>query len=120
MSGLMYPKTPNKKIRKKHKDSILHEKDGTCYLCVKLRNDYTRYPVLHKHHIFGGPNRDLAEEDGLTVYLDVYHHELGPEAVHKNYELMRLLQQDGQRAYEGNHTRKQFMSRYGRNYLEDE
>lgn len=80
---MMLPKPQRRKKRKKHKASILHCKDGTCYLCLE-------------HHIWG------------------------PGAVHNNQENMRILQQDGQRAYERTHTREEFMELIGRNYLDAE
>lgn len=64
---MMYPKPQRKKKRKKHKASILHCKDGTCYLCMKLKGDYRRYPVVHEHHIYDGPNRQNSEAEGLKV-----------------------------------------------------
>ena len=115
--GLLYPKPVRKKKRKRHKASILHEKDGTCYLCMELLGNYTVYPVVHEHHIFDGPNKPLSEADGLKVYLCVNHHIMHKEAVHENIENMRLLQAAGQRAYEREHTRAEFMERYHRNYL---
>lgn len=115
--SLMYPKPIRKKKRKRHKASILHEKDGTCYLCMELLGNYTVYPVVHEHHIFDGPNKPLSEEDGLKVYLCVNHHIMNKEAVHENIDYMRFLQQEGQRAYERDHTRQEFMDKYGRNFL---
>lgn len=41
------------------------------------------------------------------------------EAVHNNAEMMRLLREDGQKAFEQNHTREEFMELFGKNYLED-
>jgi len=114
---MMYPKTLTKKKRKAHKDSILHRKDGTCYLCVKLHGDDSYHEVLHEHHIFGGANRDHSEAEGLKVYLCLAHHTEGPEAVHKNAEVMRSLQQEGQQAFEEEHSREEFMQMFGRNYL---
>lgn len=33
--GLMFPKTQKKRKKKmKHPKSIIHEKNGTCYLCM--------------------------------------------------------------------------------------
>ncbi len=115
MSGLLYPKTPTKKKRKKHARSIIQEKDGTCYLCRLSGNWYPQY--VHKHHIFGGPLRDKSEAYGLTVYLCVNHHELGAEAVHRNKETMRFLQRIGQQAFEKIHGHEKFMEMFGRNYL---
>lgn len=117
---MKYPKQKRRKKRKEHKPSILHQKDGTCYLCIKLRKDYRIHPVVHEHHIFGGPNRQISEAEGLKVYLCLEHHLWGRQAVHNNHEIMRLLQQDGQRAYERTHSREEFMTLIGRNYLDME
>lgn len=117
---LLYPKPKTKKKRKKHKNSILHEKDGTCYLCIRLNADYSLHPITHEHHVYGGPNRSISEAEGFKVHLCVYHHEFSKAAVHENHEYMRMLQQDMQREYEKTHTRQQFMQLIGRNYLLNE
>lgn len=116
---MMYPKEPKKKKRKRHKPSILHQKDGTCYLCRKQGN-YQHHKNLHEHHIFGGANRPISEAEGLKVYLCVRHHVGSPEAVHNNHENMRLIQQDGQRAFEKTHSREAFMRLFGKNYLDSD
>ena len=118
MTGLMYPKKPKKKRRRRHGKSIMHVKDGTCYICMDLNGIERKYATLHRHHIFGGPNRWKSEEDGLFVWLCLEHHELGKEAVHKNAYVMRRMHEQGQKAYEKIHSRREFMDRYGRNYLE--
>lgn len=115
---MMYPKPANRKKRMKHKASILHQKDGTCYLCIRLHGDYRCHPVTHEHHIYGGTaNRRISEAAGLKVHLCPDHHETGSEAVHRNQEYMRLIQQDGQKAYERTHTREEFMALIGRSFL---
>lgn len=43
---MMYPKKPARKKRKSHKASIMQEKDGTCYLCVLLQQDYRTHSSL--------------------------------------------------------------------------
>lgn len=106
--------------RKKHKRSILHQKDGTCYLCIRLHADYRVHPVTHEHHVYGGPNRSISEAEGFKVHLCVAHHEFGKEAVHVNIEMMRLVQQDMQREFEKKHTRQRFMALIGRSYLLDD
>lgn len=118
-AGLMFPKKPRKKKRKQHKKSILHTKDGTCYLCMKLEKDSCTHPVIQEHHIYGGPLRGISEAEGFKAYLCLRHHTDGPGAVHNNQENMRILQKDCQEAYERTHTRQQFMELIGRNYLED-
>jgi hypothetical protein len=114
----MYKKSVQKKKRKQHKPSILQKRDGTCYLCIRMHGDYRIHQVLHEHHVYGGPNRPISEAEGFKAYLCLAHHEFGPEAVHENNRIMRILQQDTQREYEKTHTRKEFMELIGRNYME--
>ena len=66
-----YPKTPTKKLRMRHPKSILQEKDGTCYLCVILHEDYRIHKDLQEHHIFSGHRKPEVESEqyGLKVYL---------------------------------------------------
>ena len=116
-SELMFPKTPTKKKLKSHKDSILQKRDGTCYLCGTQHGEYSYHEVLQSQHIFGGFNRDNSEAEGLKVYLCLAHHTEGPEAVHKNAKIMRMLQKDGQQAFEEEHSREEFMLKFGKNYL---
>jgi len=117
MTGLLFPKRSEKKRRKRHKKSILQQKDGTCYLCMKLSGDYSYHWDLEEHHIYDGPNRRNSEAEGLKVYLCRECH-TGKYGVHNDIEKMRFLQMRGQQVYEKTHTRKQFMDLIGRNYLE--
>lgn len=121
--GLMFPKSKTRKKRMRHPASILHNKGSrTCYLCILLHDDHRLHTVLHEHHIFDGANRIHSEEYGLKVYLCINHHlsGYGPEAVHSNAEIMRLLQQIGQQAFEDQiGSRQEFMRIFGRNYRED-
>ncbi|MBE5922636.1 MAG: hypothetical protein E7269_07785 [Lachnospiraceae bacterium] len=112
----MISKPTKKKKRKQHKASILHKKDGTCYLCAILDNSHCQQYV-QEHHIFGGPNRIHSEAEGLKVYLCLKHHTSGPVAVHNNADIMQILHEAGQRAYECEHTREQFTAKFGKNYL---
>ena len=117
--GLMFPKPVNKKKRKRHKQSILHCKDGTCYLCIKLNDDRQIHRTVHEHHVYDGPNRGISEAEGFKVYLCPDHHMFSTQAVHTNIDNMRLLQQECQRVYEQTHTRKEFMALIGRNFLDE-
>lgn len=103
-----------------HPASILHDRqDGTCYLCAMLEQDYRHHSYLEEHHIFGGnPGRKLSESYGLKVYLCLSHHREGPEAVHNNHDNMRLLQQEGQQAFQVVYPDKDFRRIFGRNYTE--
>lgn len=115
---MMFPKQEKQKKRKKHKDSILHCKDGTCYLCGRLYGNFRRYQYTEEHHIFdGNPNRRISEAEGFKVYLCPEHHRTGREAVHTNHELMQLLQRDAQKEYEKDHTREEFVALIGKNFL---
>lgn len=95
--------------------SILQSDREYCYLCDKVGTYNSNY--LQKHHIFDGPNRKHSEKEGLYVTLCIAHHTEGAEAVHNNYKNSLLLMKDAQEAYEKRHTRKEFMSVFGKNYL---
>ncbi len=83
--NLMFPKSGSTRKNKKrrHPQSIMHKKDGTCYLCMMKGNDRT-YTVVHEHHVYDGPNRRVSEENGFKCWLCLEHHITGPEAVHNN------------------------------------
>lgn len=116
--NLMYPKQKTQKRRMKHPPSILPQRPGECYLCERL--GIVRYwTYLERHHIFDGPNKKVSEENGFTVRLCVGHHREGTDAVHKNANMMRILQRDAQRAYEKAHSREEFFRLMGRNYLDE-
>lgn len=90
--------------------SIVQIDDNRCFLCQMARG-------TEEHHIFGGPNRRLSDEDGLTVRLCRVCHEEVHEGDNSK-ALMKALHELGQTKYEAaGHTRKEFMDRYGRNYL---
>ena len=118
-SGLMFPKSvKRKKLRKKRTPkSVLQEKDGRCFLCMMLHNDYRYHNYLERHHVFNGPDRDASEEEGLTVYLCVNHHREGPEAVQNNQDNNRIVQCYAQEFWEQNHTREEFQKKFRGSYL---
>lgn len=117
-SGLMFPKTQKKKKKRmKHPKSLLHEKNGTCYLCMLLDGNYKKHLFIDEHHIFGGPNRKHSEETGMKVWLCLDHHTMGPLAVHNCPETMRLMHRIGQQEYEKTHSRQQFIETFGKSYL---
>ena len=116
-TGLLFPKIPAKKKKKRHKPSILQDKNHTCYLCILLNGDHHKHRTLHEHHIFGGPNRIHSEEEGLKVYLCPEHHLTGPAAVHRCQETQNILHQIGQQEFEQTHTREEFRKIFGRSYL---
>ena len=115
-----YPKQQGRQRQTRHPQSILHQKDGTCYICM-MRGDYQQHGYLEEHHIFpGNPGRRISEEHGLKVWLCAEHHRTGRAAVHNNAYLMRRLQMEAQAAWEREHTRDEWMQLMGRNYRDDE
>lgn len=115
MADLLFPKNPGKKKKKKHGRSIMPAYGG-CYLCRLLEDD-DRPKVTEIHHIFFGPNRERSEEYGFTTALCLPHHRTGPDAVHKNYRVCRILQQACQKEFEKTHSREEFMRIIGKSYL---
>ena len=72
---------------------------------------------LHKHHIYGGPNRRISEANGFWVWLTPYWHNMSDVGVHFNRVLDTKLKQECQRKFEEDHTRAEFIALIGRNYL---
>jgi len=98
-------------------NSIMQEKDGTCYLCGLLNQDFSR-KYTEEHHIFGNhANRKISERYGLKVQLCIWHHREGDDAVHNNAEMMDILHQAGQRAFEKKYPDLDFRKIFGKNYL---
>lgn len=81
-------------------------------------DNWNEHRILNEHHIFGGPNRKNSEEYGLKVYLCHDHHIYGPEAVHNNARIRHELQRTAQKLFEKQHSHKEFMEIFGRNYLD--
>ena len=97
--------------------SIMQQKDGSCYLCMKLKMDYSTKQDLEEHHvIFNAHQRNLSEKYGLKVYLCRYHHTESAEAVHKNRSNRSLLEDAAQRAFEDRFPELDFMAIFGKNY----
>ena len=88
--------------------SIL-QTEKVCWVC------HARYP-LHKHHIYGGRNRQVSEDNGFFVYLCFEHH-TGQKGVHNHPHADLMLKQDCQTVYEKDHTRDDFIKLIGKSYL---
>lgn len=74
--------------------------------------------ALHKHHIFEGKNRQISEREGFWVYLIPRLHNMSDDGVHFNKERDLFLKRKCQAKYEETHTREEFISLIGRNYLD--
>ena len=96
--------------------SIMQEKTGQCYLCMKLHDDYSVKQVQEHHVIFGQGKRKLSEKYGLKVYLCLYHHTAGPEAVHQNAELAGMLKARAQRRFKERFPDLDWMQIFQKNY----
>lgn len=73
---------------------------------------------LHEHHIFGGANRQISEENGFKVYLRADYHNMSDYGVHFNKKLDKALKRACQAKFEETHTREEWMCLIHRNYLE--
>lgn len=94
------------------------KEDGVCYLCKRLNRDINPKIVYEHHVIFGGTSgrKALSEKYGLKVWLCLYHHTEGKEAVHNNHELARLLQAEAQETFEKRYPDLNFLKIFGMNY----
>lgn len=75
---------------------------------------------LHRHHIYGGANRQVSEKNGFWVYLVAELHNMSDSGVHFNRALDLALKAECQRKFEETHTREEFMRLIGKNYLTSE
>lgn len=109
--------TKNRSKKKKESGSVLQQKKE-CYL---FRTVYDREVTdkLEKHHIYAGKNRKASDVHGFWVWLSPIMHRDSNKAVHgrDGAEYDRMLKEDCQREYEKTHTREEFMSIIGKNYL---
>lgn len=101
--------------------SIMHRKDGTCYLCMMLHADFSIKQTQEHHAIHGMGRRRLSEKYGLKVYLCFRHHTAdgGPEAVHRNAGTDLLVKKEAQKAFMKRWPTLNFREIFGKNYLED-
>lgn len=72
---------------------------------------------LHKHHIFGGPNRKWSDKFGLWIWLCPKHHNMSDAGVHFNKPLDLQVKQIAQREFEDTYGHEEFMKIFGRSYL---
>ena len=95
-------------------NSIIQSKKE-CIVCA-MQGLYE--PYVEDHHVFFGKNRHNSEKTGLKVWLCPYHHR-GTNGVHgKNgHDLDMMLKRTAQTEFEKNHSREEFISIFGKNYL---
>ena len=92
------------------KESLI-QSERQCYIC---RTEIG----LHLHHIYGGPNRSISDNDGCYVYLCQKHH-TGPAGVHFNPKIDQTLKERCEMAWLQYYSKNidDFIARYGKNYL---
>lgn len=90
-------------------ESII-QKEKECLVCHTRRG-------LHRHHVFGGPNRPISERTGMTVWLCGRHHNMSRDGVHRNKCLDMEVKRLAQHTFEQYRSREEFMELFGRNYL---
>jgi len=74
---------------------------------------------LHKHHIYGGANRRMSEENGFYIWLIPELHNMSDRGIHFDKAFDLRIKRLCQAEYEKHHTRDEFMALIGRNYLID-
>lgn len=90
--------------------SIIQSNKNICFLCGRKAQE--------EHHIFfGTANRKLSEKYGLKVYLCAYCHRISKYAVHNNKETDIKLKIIGQRKFEEEYPKLNFLEIFGKNYL---
>lgn len=99
--------------------SIMQQKDGTCYLCMKLNQDYSVKYVEEHHCIYGSGRRPLSDEYGLMVYLCKDHHTGSKNSVHADAKISAMVKQDAQKAFMKNYPDLDFLKIFGKNYILD-
>lgn len=72
----------------------------------------------HKHHIFGGKNRNNSERYGLFVWMNPNNHTYSNQSVHQNTKLNETLKKMAQKAFMEEYPNLDFVSIFGQNYLE--
>ena len=89
--------------------SILQD-EKECFICKTTYN-------LEEHHIFRTPYRNASERYGLKVWLCQPHH-TGNQGVHNgNVIVDKYLKQLAQKKFEEEHSREEFIQKFGRSYL---
>lgn len=84
--------------------------EKVCYISGRTDN-----LVIH-HCLNGTHQRKKCDEDGLTVWLNARIHDYIHHTI-EGREYLYALKKDAQRVYERDHTRDEFIKRYGKSYL---
>lgn len=74
---------------------------------------------LHKHHVFGGPNRSNSEKYGCWIWLRSDYHNMSNHGIHFDQALDLQIKRQTQIRFEQLHGHEKFMEIFGKNYLEE-
>lgn len=107
------------KIKDSERFSIIVKDLDRCYFCGATEN-------IHLHEVFyGTANRSKSKEDGMTVPLCAWHHNMSNYGVHSNKILDTKIKCQAQKIWMNYYHKDRpydeqieaFISRYGRSYL---
>ena len=83
-----------------------------CYVCGNTIG-------IHKHHIYGGANRQISEREGCWVYLCGPHHNLSSAGIHFdpkfNLEMKEMCQNIWME--KNGKTPEDFRALFGKSYV---
>ena len=82
----------------------------SCQLCGSFRQ-------LETHHIFNQAYKKKSEKYGFLLTLCNSCHTGRKDSVHNNADLRKELKRMAQTEFEKTHSREEFISEFGRNYL---
>ena len=91
--------------------SILQSDDTYCFYCGGWATD--------RHHVIGGShsNRVYCDEDGLVIRVCRRCHDKLHSSADLSHRLRKLAQEKWEARSSAENPRKEWMKRYGRNYL---
>lgn len=96
--------------------SIMQDEEE-CYLCRLLYDSENKSQLEEHHCIHGTANRAKSELYGLKVYLCIYHHQIGTNAVHKDRNMDMILIKRAQMKFEEKYGHDKYMEVFKKNYL---
>ena len=87
------------------KHSLIQD-EKECFICGS--------PYVEKHHIYKGHKcRQIADKEGMWVWLCREHHDL----IHQDRKLDLAFMRLGQELFEETHTRTEFREKFNKSYL---
>jgi hypothetical protein len=112
-TGLAFPKPKVKKGNSRRaKNNPVPTIYDRCAICGQ--------PYASLHEVFyGTKNRQNSIDYGMQIRLCIYHHQVGPDAVHNNPEFNQQLKEKYQRIFERQHGHNKFIEVFGENFIDE-